>query len=165
MYRRIVVPLDGSELAEAALPSAEGMAKLTDAPLLLLRVIDASRLDRYGGYGMAFDFTVYEQLVEDERTAASEYLAEIERVVRGRGLAVAVEQREGMASREILAATQEGDLLVMASHGRGGVARWFMGSVAEEVIRRATVPVLLVHAAPDDAPAARTTEEVVANPA
>jgi len=153
MYRRIVVPLDGSELAEAALPQAEGLAKLTGAPLLLLRVIDASRLDRYGGYGVAFDLTVYDGLIEEERTAGREYLEGIQRQVAGRGLQVEIEQREGPAAREILAAAGEGDLIAMASHGRGGLARWFMGSVAEDVVRRSDVPVLLVRAHPDKATA------------
>lgn len=162
MYRRIVVPLDGSDVAEAALPQAEGLAKLTGAPLLLLRVIDISRLDRYGGYGMAFDVTVYDGLIEEERTSAGAYLEQVRQAVAGRGAQAETELREGPAAREILAATDDGDLVAMASHGRGGLARWFMGSVAEDVVRRASVPVLLVHALPEAATAGTSAGDAVA---
>jgi nucleotide-binding universal stress UspA family protein len=56
----------------------------------------------------------------------------------------------GYAAAAIISATQEGDLIVMASHGRTGVRRWFLGSVAEEVLRQSTVPVLLIRQPHDD---------------
>ena len=57
---------------------------------------------------------------------------------------MSVELRRGAVSRELLDAAEPGDLYVMTSHGRSGPARWFLGSVAEDVIRRSAVPVLLV---------------------
>jgi nucleotide-binding universal stress UspA family protein len=66
--------------------------------------------------------------------------------LRASGLVVRTESRRGHAAREIVAATAPGDLIVMASHGRSGVTRWLMGSVAEDVLRHATVPILLVKA-------------------
>ncbi|MFM9106205.1 MAG: universal stress protein, partial [Chloroflexota bacterium] len=79
----------------------------------------------------------------DYLSALSEWLRERH---RGRGLAVTTETRAGMAARELVALAGRGDLLVMSSHGRTGPARWLLGSVAEEVVRQAPCPVLLVRA-------------------
>ncbi len=149
MYRRIVVPLDGSELAERALPEAEKLAGLSGAPLHLIRVVDVAALHRLAGYGAAIEYAAMVQVLEDEQVAARDYLERMERELAGRGLPVTTELRHGMAARELAAATATGDVVVMATHGRGGMARWFLGSVAEEVARRSPVPVLLVRAAPE----------------
>jgi nucleotide-binding universal stress UspA family protein len=146
MYARVVVPLDGSELAERVLSHAETLARLLGASLHLVRVVDVARVERYGA--IAVEYAALDLLLEDERVAAREYLAATERDLGERGFTVTTELREGVSSREILAATKPDDLLAMATHGRGGLARWFLGSVAEEVVRRATVPVLLVRAEP-----------------
>ena len=154
MYRRIIVPLDGSELAEQALPQAEGLARLTGAPLHLVRVIDPAGLEPLGTVVLHTDALAMQLLLEEERIAAREYLERIKQDMRDREPKVTVEYRQGPAAQELLAITQPGDLLVMATHGRGGLARWFLGSVAEAVVRRASVPVLLIRAAPptpDDA--------------
>ena len=147
MYERIVVPLDGSDLASRALPEAERLARLVDAPLHLVRVVDLANLQRVGYLGLAAEYAAYQQVLEDEKAAAQEYLAGAERDMTERGIRVSTELRHGAAARELLAATRPGDLIVMASHGRTGVPRWFLGSVAEELTRHATVPVLLVRAA------------------
>ena len=150
MYQRIVVPLDGSELAERALPKAEELARLAGAPLHLVRVVDVARLGRYGLYGLAIEASALELALEDERNAAQDYLERKQRELSERGVSVTVELREGVVTRELLLLMRPGDVVVMASHGRGGLARWFLGSVAEEIVRRSTVPVLLVRAQPGD---------------
>jgi nucleotide-binding universal stress UspA family protein len=141
-YHRIVVPLDGSAAAEQALPHAEAMAQRLDAPLHLVRVLDPTRVGTFDG-GMAM-----QQWVADERSIARNYLERIERELRQRQRTVTVEYRLGPAAQELLAATQPDDLLVMATHGRSGLGRWFLGSVAESVVRQAPVPVLLVRTTP-----------------
>jgi nucleotide-binding universal stress UspA family protein len=146
--RRIVVPLDGSEVAERALPEAEALARLTGAPLHVVRVTDIAGLQRVAGYGLAIEGAALVQIMEDERAATRDYLERIGGEIGGRGVAVTTEARHGAAAREIVAAAEEGDVVVMATHGRGGLARWFLGSVAEEVVRRSPVPVLLVRAPP-----------------
>ena len=148
MYRRIIVPLDGSALAEQALPQAEGLARLTGAPLHLVRVIDPAGPGTLGTVVLHTDALSMQLLLEEERIAAREYLERIEQDVRDRQHAVTVEYRQGPAAQELLANTQPGDLLVMATHGRGGLTRWFLGSVAEAIVRRASIPVLLVRATP-----------------
>lgn len=149
-YRRIVVPLDGSSLAEQALPHAEALAQLTHAPLHLVRVIDPTHLAPLAGVALRRDATALQLLLEDERIAARDYLERIERDLLARQQTVTVEYRQGPAARELLAAAQSGDLLVMATHGLGGLAHWFLGSVAEAVVRRAPVPVWLVRAGVDE---------------
>ncbi len=146
MSERIIVPLDGSELAERALPTAEKLAQLTGAPLHIVRVVDLTKLEPYGAYGLAPEYGVMASVMSDEDAAAREYMAQTERALAERGATVSSEVLTGSAAREVAGLAHPGDLIVMASHGRGGVARWFLGSVAEEVARRAPAPVLLVRA-------------------
>jgi nucleotide-binding universal stress UspA family protein len=84
--------------------------------------------------------------MEEERRQAEAYLAAIAARLAADGLTVTTEVRPGFAAREIVAALQPGDLLVIASHGRSGLGRLFLGSVAEKVTREAREPVLLVRA-------------------
>ncbi len=166
MFRRIIVPLDGSELAERALPQAEELSRLTGAPIHLVRVVDVTVLMRYGAFGLAIEYAAIEPALAEERAAAREYLDRMRREVEARGVSVTTELPEGVASRELLGLARPDDLLVMASHGRGGLARWFLGSVAEEVVRRSQAPVLLVRANPiDDASADHDRERRTQPPA
>ena len=144
MYQRIVVPLDGSEFAERALPEAEGLARLTGAPVHLLRVTDLSQFIWLGEFGIAMDVSDAEAETARETTDAAAYLLTIAERLAGSGLTAETEVRRGQTYRQVIAATRPGDIIVMASHGRGGVPRWFLGSVAEEVLRHATVPILMV---------------------
>jgi nucleotide-binding universal stress UspA family protein len=146
MYRRIVVPLDGSKLAEAALPQAIDLARLTGAPIHLVRVVDFTRLEQYGPYALALEYSGVEPVLSDEHAAALAYLREVRERLKGEDLYANTEVREGRVAREVVAALRPGDIVVMASHGRGGLSRWLLGSVAEDVLRHATVPVLLVKA-------------------
>ena len=148
MYRRIVVPVDGSDLAERALPQAEALARLAGAPLHLVRVVDLTGLARYGAIGLHAEATAFQLVLANEETVARGDLERTARGLRERGASVTTERRRGDAATEIVGATGPGDVIVMATHGRGGVTRWFLGSVAEEVVRRAPVPVLLVRALP-----------------
>lgn len=147
MFDRVVVTLDGSELAESALAEATGMARAFGAELHLLRVIDIGKLEQYGAFGLGMEYTALDFALQDERIAARDYLERRQQRLGSEGMRVTTQLREGLAAREIVAALQPGDLLVMASHGRTGVRRWFIGSVAEEVVRNATVPVMLLRAA------------------
>ena len=146
MYQRIVVPLDGSKLAEEALPDAERLARLMDAPMHLLRVVDLTQLPWYGQFGGAMEYVASEQALAADDEAAASYLQTVAERMTASGLSVVTEVRRGPTSRVLIAATRPGDLIVMASHGRSGMTRWFLGSVAEEILRHASVPILLVKA-------------------
>ncbi|MFN8558493.1 MAG: universal stress protein [Dehalococcoidia bacterium] len=137
----ILVPLDGSPMAEAALPYAETLAEITGAGLRLLSVVAreprglTNRSERVAG-----------ELEQAGRDAAERYLAEIAAVPRERGLTVATVVEVGDAAAAIMAAAGAGDvaLIVMATSGAGGVDRWILGSVADRVMRQASRPTLLV---------------------
>jgi nucleotide-binding universal stress UspA family protein len=154
LYTRIIVPLDGSKLAERALPEAEQLAKLTGAPLLLLRVVDYSSRDRLGDFGLLYEYEAMAQALAEEHEIADAYLADVVRKLEAEDYTVSATVVDGIAAKAIVALAQPGDAIVMATHGRTGLKRWFIGSIAEEVLRHATVPVLLVRAVTADATAA-----------
>lgn len=145
MFDRIVVSLDGSDTSEQALPAATQLARGLGAPLHLIRVADLAWLS-LGASDAALEYAALGDTVSQEEQEAKNYLAGREKELATNGLTVTTEVRTGFAAREIIAASKPGDLLVMASHGRSGPARWLLGSVAEDVTRRAACPVLLVRA-------------------
>lgn len=138
-YREVMVPLDGSAFAEQALPYAEAVARRTGARLVLVRVHELlPEVD-----GMALD----PQLDEEFRERSREYLGRVADVVASRGeVRVHTRLLVGRAATMLERAAWEGevDMVVMSTHGRGGFERAWLGSVADEVVRRLEVPVLLV---------------------
>ena len=144
MYDRIVVPLDGSELANQALDAARELSRRPDVPLHLVRAIDPTAINRVGSMGMGFDYTAIDELLKEEEQDASNFIDELVKSLTAEGFKVSGVVLRGYAAAAITASTEPGDLLVMASHGRTGVRRWFLGSVAEEVLRQSSVPVLLI---------------------
>lgn len=145
MFERIVVALDGSELAERALGPAEELARRLDVPLHLVRVADTTWL-RFGANEAALEYAALGGELAEEEAQAQQYLDTVRTRLAGRGLTATAEVRRGFAGRELVAVAGPNDLLVMASHGRTGPARLLLGSVAEEVTRRAAAPVLLIRA-------------------
>ncbi len=137
MFHTILVPLDGSRLAERALPFAEIMAKANLARILLLRVVLAAH--RVAGDPLA-----------DQARAVREaeaYLTNVAAQITTQTIvesAVFVGDVADSIVEEIV--LRNVDLVVMSTHGRSGVGRWVYGSVADEVMRNATVPVLLIPA-------------------
>jgi nucleotide-binding universal stress UspA family protein len=146
VYQRIIVPLDGSERAEAALPHAVNLSRPDHAPILLVRVVGYPYLEQ-GNWSWALQREAIDQVVNEETAEAESYLQDVSARLAANGLSVAYELRRGAVDRAILDEGKSGDVIVIASHGRGGLARWFLGSVAEDVIRSATVPVLLIRTA------------------
>jgi nucleotide-binding universal stress UspA family protein len=132
--KTLLVPLDGSEFAARALPTAVAVARAARGVLRLVRVVPDQPSQEPGH---AFDLLDAEEAL---RQAAAP--------LRAMGLDVAVNVRTGHAADGIIAAAVEldADLVVMSTHGRGGIGRWYYGSVADEVLRRSPVPVLLVPA-------------------
>lgn len=142
--QRILVPLDGSALAEAILAPAVGLARLTGARLTLLRVVSpAAVIARPASPSAA---RVNEVVVERRRTEAVEYL---DRVAGGiREIGVEVEPMTWMHPQPALgileyAADRDFDVIAMATHGRGGWSRVALGSVSDKVLRGGKTPVLM----------------------
>jgi nucleotide-binding universal stress UspA family protein len=149
MYARILAALDGSELAERILPHIEALAeKLGSAVTLLMVTTPVERAvasDAITGTDAFVDVT---PLVEEERREAAKYLEHIADRLRCRGLAVQCARPEGTAAEMILehARRMDTDLIALTTHGRSGLGRVVFGSVADEVLRKAPCPVLLVRA-------------------
>ena len=149
-YARIVVPLDGTPVAERALPHALSLARRYGAALTLVRtyslpgdVAAATVASGLPGTGPVVDPAPF---VEVERTAAEGYLEATANELRGQGLTVDYDEEDARAADGIveLAARAGADLIVMATHARSGLSRLLAGSVAEHVVQHAPCPVLLV---------------------
>jgi nucleotide-binding universal stress UspA family protein len=141
MYKRVLVPVDGSEVAAAVLPFLLGIAGPLDFEVLLLRVNEPTR-------PMAVEGTRYflaEQL-EVQRAETFAYLAGLAMTLEARGLRVRTCVRRGDAATEILSVARDeaADLIAMTTHGRTGPARLMLGSVTEYVLRHAEVPVFVL---------------------
>jgi nucleotide-binding universal stress UspA family protein len=139
VFQRILVPLDGSRLAEAILPDVLELAAQQRAEVVLLRVALAHALP-----GVELTEAQVHAVEEAER-----YLADVEHGLADRGIRVSSAVRYGRAAEEILdhARTSDIDLIAMSTHGRNGIERVLLGSVAERVLREAPVPVFLRRAA------------------
>jgi nucleotide-binding universal stress UspA family protein len=148
--KRVLVALDGSASSEAMLRFVLDIAGPLDMKVLLLRVVEPlTPVTAPDIYAAPLED------VEGRRRDAEEYLAPVAAALRARGVETAWMVRRGRPADEILAAAEESsaDLIAMATHGRTGVGRLLFGSVAEAVLRRATVPVFLMRQ-PDAVPAA-----------
>ncbi len=139
----ITVPLDGSALAEGILPHAEALAKALSLELQLLRVVPPSALVAYSGDGAPVDTVAIQEELEQE---AADYLAEVARGLAQRGVKSSSLVGRGapaLAIADQLNTTPD-HLAAICTHGRSGVGRMLIGSVADYVIRSAGVPVLVV---------------------
>ena len=144
-FKHILVPLDGSSLAERALPVARVLAQKFDSQIILLRVLDIpspTPPTSHPEVTMGWAREVREHALQE----AQSYLQAVQSELDRQGIATQILLRDTSPAEDILdVAGIEGiDLIVMSSHGRGGLARWAFGSVAEKVARHSLCPVLLV---------------------
>ncbi len=153
MFETILVPLDGSELAEEALETAAELASGLGARLVLVQAVDslAHRMTQPIGIldspaGAAANVELLQKALDAEKEGAQRYLAEHRTKLTAKGNQVEAFVGEGGASEVILglAKDQNAGMIVMSTHGRGGLSRLLFGSVAEAVLRHGEVPVLLL---------------------
>ncbi|MGP8080977.1 MAG: universal stress protein [Dehalococcoidales bacterium] len=179
MYKIIVVPLDGSELAECVLPHLESIARSSGTEEVILvtvmeRVInlipknvperipensEASQptvvfSDRpYTGRHFEFDSSLKMPLITGKMFKQGQrYLAKVAEELLKKGIKSGIVVLMGEAAEQIVdfAGSEKAELIIMASHGRSGFSRWAMGSVAEKVFHGSSVPILLVKASTED---------------
>ncbi|HEX2932035.1 MAG TPA: universal stress protein [Candidatus Binatia bacterium] len=147
--KTVLVPLDGSKLAENVLPSVEVLAKKLDLEVTLLGVYGAP----YGAYSTAegyYTTTQMETFIGRLRAETIAYLEKKMAELKNKGLdKVAFVAKEGLDADEIIAIAREtpDTLIAMCTHGRSGVKRWVLGSVTETVVRHSGDPVLVIRAA------------------
>jgi nucleotide-binding universal stress UspA family protein len=136
----VLVPLDGSTLSETAIESAGLLAEGLGARLHLLQVLQPPT---YPLYGEGYVYIPFDD--EAERANARQYLEEQAKKLAARGIEASIEVAVGSPDLVIArtAAEQQADVIAMATHGRGGLARLVLGSVATGTLRRAHVPLLL----------------------
>jgi nucleotide-binding universal stress UspA family protein len=147
---RIVVPLDGSQIAERALPVAGDLSREFAAPVHVVRAVDpASTLPMTSGVfgaGPTVSADVTDLIWQEAETEARSTVTAAVSRLQAEGVDATGAILNGSPFFAIREATQPNDLLILTSHGRGGVQRWLLGSVAEKLVREANAPVLLVPA-------------------
>ena len=143
MYRKILVPLDGSKVAEGVLPHAKALAYSEGAELILLTV----------GANPAMDFAFSDpglarSAIVEQEERSKKYINEIDAELKAAGFKTSIVLRVGSVAEVILGVADElgVDCIAMSTHGRTGPARWLLGSIADRVVHNSKVPVLLIRA-------------------
>ncbi len=142
MYKKILIPLDGTAQAETILFQAVALAKSEGAEVVLLRII-LEPVEKFSDSNQD-QIPALEQEMETE---ASEFLKRMVAELKRSGASVTSLLRTGPIPETILDVAGEihADLIAMATHGRAGLQRWLLGSVADHVVRKSPVPVMLIH--------------------
>ena len=146
MYKKILAPLDGSELSECTLEHIKAVATGCQVPdVVLLHIVVP--IDESGMHYRHRGLT--EEEMEETRKNAMDYLNKVGETLSSRGATVTTRVAIGGTSEKIIEAAEEinADLIAMSTHGRSGLSRWAFGSVTDKVLRRArNVPILTVKA-------------------
>ncbi len=152
MFKKILVPWDGSKLAATIIPKVEEMAKCFGAEVTLIMVGNIATV----ATAAEFSFKAVDDISAQMKEASVRALSEMTAAMSQKGVNADYVYLEGTAAHEIIsyAADNGYDLIAMATHGKGEVA-WVLGSVAEKVVSHATVPVLLVRVIEMKAPASK----------
>ena len=146
MYKKIMVPLDGSELAECVLPHVETFINDYNIPnVLIVRVVEPEISYRQEDFKNP---NILAEREERRRSAARDYLGRVADRLKKPQTMVDREVLVGRVAESLIdyADKHDLDLILIATHGRSGVTRWVRGSVADKVLRSSTVPVLMVRA-------------------
>ncbi|MBI4202008.1 MAG: universal stress protein [Chloroflexi bacterium] len=151
---RYLVPLDGSDLAEQALPFAKERAQRNGSSIVLVRVVNIARqlaAASMSGQGIEpvtpVAIETVETAIQLEVDEAKAYLEKKAQQLQREGLVVEWEVRQGPPAGEIIACAKEKDVdvVVITTHGRSGLGRLVFGSVADHVIREGGIPVLVIN--------------------
>ncbi len=141
MYKRILVPLDGSKLSEAVIPHVEIIAIGLNCEIILLHVIPMP-LPVFDPPTSPFDHN----LLRNQEKDATRYLKDLCAKIELDEARVTYLVREGGVAETILevADTMQADLIAMSTHGRSGPSRWLMGSITDRILRHSPIPVLAI---------------------
>jgi nucleotide-binding universal stress UspA family protein len=159
----ILVPLDGSERAAHALPIAEDIGQRLAGDIALIRILPVTALP----YAIPADYIppdIYQQMVDDQKRMAQEYLERVVAEIREHGLRARAHIQHGEPASAIIDAIPalRVSMVVMTTHGRTGLARFTLGSVADRVVRGSGVPILLVRSYPPEERPAELRSALVA---
>ena len=154
MYTQIMVPLDGSELAECVLPHVEKfIAGCQVSTIVFVRVIELGQMTFGGSYATTgVDRMTIEanakRIEEERKSSAEEYLKKVVSRIKHNGVKFQTEVIVGKVADILVDYTESNNinLILIATHGRSGVNRWVRGSIADRILRASRVPVLMVRA-------------------
>jgi len=146
MFGKILVPLDGSSVGEAALPYVEELTKKLESEVILLQVVPNGHWTHTVG---GLDYVRFpEHQLESLKKRAREYLEEVRTRLSGTKAILSSEVRVGHTAEEIVKFARETDtrLVAMSTHGRSGIGEWIFGGVAHKILHTGSTPLLLVRA-------------------
>ena len=145
MYTKVLVPLDGSTFSECSLSHVKAISLGCNVPeVILLRVVEPLSTNEIAALARLKGDSI-NQVEEAKKAEATEYISNEANKLNKEGLKVIGTILEGNAAEKILDyAANNVDLIIMSTHGRSGISRWAMGSVADRVARHSAVPVLLI---------------------
>ena len=143
MYKKILAPLDGSELSECSLEHVAAVAKGCAVPgVVLLHIIEPPTYTAYA----VISQEILSDILRKSKTKTKRYMAKAVAKLKKNGINAKTVIIEGMPSDEILNYTEKNqvDLIIMSTHGSSGLTRWAFGSVTDKVMRNSPVPVLVI---------------------
>ena len=147
MYEKILVPLDGSELAECTFPHVKTfIEECRVSHVAFVRVVESTIISGHGDYVISSE--ILNEMESARKSAAKNYLDQVVNGFQHEGASLQTEVLFGRVSESLKDYTEKNDidLIIIATHGRSGVTRWVRGSVADKVLRSSNVPVLMVRA-------------------
>jgi len=147
MYKKILVPLDGSDLAECVLPHVESIAKGCGVQeVVFIRVVEP--FHQFCDYEGCLSQETINSIDVDNKAAAESYLSQLTKRIRYDGVSVKPEVITGTPAESITdyATKNSIEIIAIATHGRSGISRWSWGNVADRILRSTCVPILMVRA-------------------
>ena len=148
MYKKIMVPLDGSKLAECVFPHLDSLVKGGQVgEVVFVRVVEPYNFSLMSGEELPKAEDIL-RLDAEARAGGEQYVQTVADRAKSNGVTVRGEILIGRPSVKLAEYANDGgfDLVIIATHGRSGVARWVWGSVADKILRGARVPVLMIRA-------------------
>ena len=147
MYPKILVPLDGSELAECVLPHVEAIAKgCGTSNVIFVRVVEPVYLPADEAGGLTLSGEELKRIESGHKSNARDYLQQLGSRLKYDGVNLQTEVIVGRVAESLADYAEKNgvDLIIIATHGRSGISRWVRGSVADRILHSACVPVLMV---------------------
>jgi len=149
MYKKIMVPLDGSKLAECVFPHLETIVKGSkSAKVIIVQAVEPLSIPYGRGMSQFTSLEEVEAFGTHQKVEAEKYLKETLARLKKMGVNAKADVIHGKASEALTdyATKHDADLVIIATHGRSGVSRWVWGSVADRLVRSVSAPVLMVRA-------------------
>lgn len=147
MYHNILVPLDGSELAECVLPHVESIARGCSVPnVTFITIVEPVHI--MGGFDYSIPMDEQQKWLQQRKTEAESYLKSVVSRLNHNGVNFQTAVLEGHTVNALIEYVNQKavDLIIIATHGRSGISRWVWGSTTDRILRGVCAPVLIIRA-------------------